>query len=103
MKWEYRCEGLDTSVLNNLGAEGWEAVSTVTDPQFNEYDRSVVVFHAHSVLLKRPLPASRCTCLGWCFFNEGHHTNCNCKADRHGIGPTYQPSAPDSEQKEEAK
>ena len=46
---------LDAKKLNELGAEGWEAVGTMTDPQFNEYDRTQLAYHTHFVLLKREI------------------------------------------------
>ena len=55
-RFEYMSEAFDTNRLNELGANGWEAVGVVTDPQFNEYDRSRVDWHTHTVLLKRELP-----------------------------------------------
>jgi len=52
-RFEYMSEGFDTNKLNELGALGWEAVGVVTDPQFNEHDRSRVDWNIHTVLLKR--------------------------------------------------
>jgi hypothetical protein len=51
--FEYKVVDLDTNMLNELGAEGWEAIGVVTDPQFDQYDRNVLRFNVHSVLLKR--------------------------------------------------
>jgi hypothetical protein len=57
-QWEYRCERLGArgfpgpeGLLNDLGAEGWELVSTHAE---EDVGGKPVAFH---VFLKRPLPS----------------------------------------------
>lgn len=54
-RFEYECVPLDTNKLNELGREGWEAVGVVSDPQFDQYDPTMLRYYVHSVLLKRPV------------------------------------------------